>query len=145
MLSIPRSLDSWSAKNYSSFKERMHPGSRTTPLLTYLALVLFLFVSVAHAGPADPDENTQDASNPLAASPPKPYSPVNTTAQGTCTTSVAACADTPCTSGHSCECFSFSNLPMKLPGVGAVGMNAEMNIDETTGSTSIGNVACLLV
>jgi hypothetical protein len=34
---------------------------------------------------------------------------------------------------------------MKRPGVGAVGMNAEVNIDETTGSTSIGNVVCLLI
>lgn len=100
-------------------------------------LAALLFVKVGYAGLADPDSySNEPATSVQKTSKPKPYSPVNTTAQGSCTGSSSACANTPCASGDRCECVSFTGLAMKFPGAGATQMSAEINLDVNQASGS---------
>jgi hypothetical protein len=112
--------------------------------ITGLILAVTFAAGVAQAGFAGPDVDAQGSGAPLvASSPPKPYAPVSTTAQSSsCTTSGSACPDTPCVSGHSCGCVSFTNFAMKLPSTGAISVNAEFNADFTD-TTSTGVGSCL--
>lgn len=105
------------------------------------AFALLLVAPIASAGLTGPDSNSAAIAAPAAK--PKPYSPVTTTAQGSCTVSNSACADTPCTGGHTCACVAFSGFATKFPGAGAVTMNAEINVDINV-VTPAGVSSCLL-
>jgi hypothetical protein len=109
-------------------------------ILLSSALAMLLLAQTLGAGVTGPDTvvGIQAAASPK----PKPFSPVNTTAQGSCTTSAAACPDTPCAGGHSCECISNSSFPIKLPQAGAVTLNTEINLDPSNTAVTIGVSVC---
>jgi hypothetical protein len=99
-------------------------------LLASVAIAIVLVPSGGHAQQlGDPNAAIgAQISVPQAASA-KPYAPVNTTAQGSCTGVASACVDRACFGSDSCQCVSFTGFSVKLPQVGAVSLNAELNLD----------------
>jgi len=97
--------------------------------LTGFVLGFISIAGVAQAGIVGSNSSQDSVTASPAAASAKPYSPVNTTAQGNCVTASTTCPDTPCASGHLCGCISFTNFPMKLPSSGAVKVSAELSYD----------------
>jgi len=105
-------------------------------LLASAAIAIVLVPSGGHTqqlGNPNAAIGSQMAVVPLAVAP-KPYAPVNTTAQGSCTGAAAVCVDRACFGTDTCECVSFTGFSVKLPQVGKVSLNTELNLDLNLGN-----------